>query len=83
MIQRARTQDCAGALMKSMATVENGTKWMERSLPDRPEIRPGQDQQPAQGPSLRNSNARNKNVKYFFGTPCCIAAPGIAETYTR
>jgi hypothetical protein len=30
MYSKSKNKDCAGALMKSMATVENGTKWMEQ-----------------------------------------------------
>ncbi len=40
MYSKSKNKDCAGALLKSMATVENGTKWYgEVVAADRPENR--------------------------------------------
>ena len=83
MYSKSKNKDCAGALMKSMATVENGTKWMEQVS-----LQTGLKSDPAKINSPRKDyfaelNARNKNVKYFFGTPLLYYRAKCAETYTQ
>jgi multiple sugar transport system substrate-binding protein len=83
MYSKSKNKDCAGALMKSMATVENGTKWMEQVS-----LQTGLKSDPAKINSPRKDyfadlNARNKGVKYFFGTPLLYYRAKCAETYTQ
>ena len=83
MYSKSKNKDCAGALMKSMATVENGSRWMgEVSL------QTGLKSDPAKIVSPRKDyfaelNARNKGAKYFFGTPLLYYRAKCAETYTQ
>ena len=66
---KSRNKDCAGAMLKSMATRQNGTKWMEMVS-----LQTGLRAEPEKIKSSRADyfaelTARNTNVSYFFGTP--------------
>ncbi len=83
MYSRGKNKDCAGALLKSMATVDNGTKWMEQVS-----LQTGLKSDPARIKSPREAyfgelNARNTNVSYFFGTPLFHYRAKCAETFTQ
>ena len=83
MYSRGKNKDCAGALLKSMATVENGTKWMEQVS-----LQTGLRSDPAKIKSARETyfrelNERNKGVTYFFGTPLFHYRAKCAETYAQ
>jgi len=83
MYSKGQNKDCAGALLKSMATVENGTAWMEQVS-----LQTGLKSDPTKIKSARADyfaelNARNANVKYFFGTPLFYYRAKCAETYTQ
>ena len=83
MYSRGKNKDCAGALLKSMANVENGTKWMEEVS-----LQTGLKSDPTKIKSAREAyfaelNARNKNVTYFFGTPLFHYRAKCADTYTQ
>ncbi len=66
----SKNKPCAGALLKSMATVENGTKWMEQVS-----LQTGIRSDPAKIKSQRADyfaelTKRNQEAKtVFFGTP--------------
>ncbi|GJD53663.1 hypothetical protein OPKNFCMD_6440 [Methylobacterium crusticola] len=80
---RGKNKDCAGALLASMATVDNGTKWMEQVS-----LQTGLKSDPSKIKSshedyFRELNARNKDVTYFFGTPLLYYRAKCAETYTQ
>jgi multiple sugar transport system substrate-binding protein len=83
MYSRGKNKDCAGALLKSMATVDNGTKWMEQVS-----LQTGLKSDPARIKSPHEAyfgelNARNTNVSYFFGTPLFHYRAKCAETFTQ
>ncbi len=83
MFSKSKNKDCAGALLKSMANVENGTKWMEQvSLQtglksDTSKIKSTHEAY------FKDLNARNTNVTYFFGTPLFHYRAKCADTYTQ
>jgi multiple sugar transport system substrate-binding protein len=83
MYSKGKNKDCAGALLKSMATVENGTKWMEQVS-----LQTGVKSDPTKIKSshaeyFADLNARDKDAKYFFGTPLLHYRAKCAETYTQ
>lgn len=83
LYSKSKNKDCAGALLKSMATVENGTKWMEQVS-----LQTGLRSDPAKIKSPREAyfkelNARNEGVDYFFGTPLFHYRAKCAETFTQ
>ncbi|WP_420102877.1 ABC transporter substrate-binding protein [Bosea sp. (in: a-proteobacteria)] len=83
MYSKSKNKDCAGALLKSMATVENGTKWMEQVS-----LQTGLKSDPAKINSphaayFKELNARNTGVDYFFGTPLFHYRAKCAETFTQ
>lgn len=83
MFAKSNNKQCAGALLKSMATVENGTKWMEQVT-----LQTGIRSEPDKIKSARASyfadlTARNTNVRYFFGTPLFHYRAKCADTYTQ
>ena len=83
MYSRGKNKDCAGALLNSMAGVENGTKWMEQVS-----LQTGLKSDPSKIKSSRAEyfselNARNKDVTYFFGTPLLYYRAKCADTYTQ
>lgn len=83
MYSKSKNKDCAGALLKSMATVENGTKWMEQVS-----LQTGLKSDPAKINSphaayFKELNARNAGVEYFFGTPLFHYRAKCAETFTQ
>jgi multiple sugar transport system substrate-binding protein len=83
MYSKSKNKDCAGALLKSMATRDNGTKWMEQVS-----LQTGLASDPSKIKSAHAEyfaelNARNKGVKYFFGTPLFHYRAKCAETYTQ
>lgn len=83
MYARSKHKDCAGALLGSMAGVENGTKWMEQVS-----LQTGLKSDPSKIKSVHAAyfaelNARDKDVTYFFGTPLLYYRAKCAETYTQ
>ena len=80
---KSRNKDCAGAMLKSMATRQNGTKWMEMVS-----LQTGLRAEPEKIKSSRADyfaelTARNTNVSYFFGTPLFHYRAKCAETFTQ
>ena len=83
MFSKGKNKDCAGALLKSMATVENGTKWMGEVA-----LQTGLKSDTAKIDSPQKAyfaelNARNTGVKYFFGTPLLYYRAKCADTYVQ
>jgi multiple sugar transport system substrate-binding protein len=83
MYSQSKNKACAGALLKSMATVENGTKWFEQV-----NLQTGLKTEPEKIKSARAEYlsmvaARNNGVTYFFGTPLFHLRAKCAETYTQ
>jgi multiple sugar transport system substrate-binding protein len=80
---KSKNKECAGALLKSMSTAENGTKWMGQVS-----LQTGLKSEPANIVSAHADyfaelNERNRGVKYFFGTPLFHYRGKCAETYTQ
>ncbi|MFG1201304.1 extracellular solute-binding protein [Xanthobacter aminoxidans] len=83
MYSKGKNKDCAGALLKSMANAENGTKWISEVS-----LQSGLKSDPAKIVSPHKAyfgelNARNKDVTYFFGTPLLYYRAKCAETYIQ
>jgi multiple sugar transport system substrate-binding protein len=83
MYSRSKNKACAGALLKSMATVENGTKWVEQvSLQsgiksDTSKIKS------AHAAYFQELNERDAHSKFFLGTPLLHLRGKCAETFTQ
>jgi multiple sugar transport system substrate-binding protein len=80
---KSKHKDCAGALLKSMATVYNGTKWMEQVS-----LQTGVKSDPSKIKSSHAAyfaelNERDKGSKFFFGTPLLYYRAKCAETYAQ
>jgi multiple sugar transport system substrate-binding protein len=83
IFSKSKHKDCAGALLKSMATVENGTKWVgEVALQSGLKSDPARIESPHKG-YFTELNARNKDAKYFFGTPLFHYRAKCADTYVQ
>jgi multiple sugar transport system substrate-binding protein len=83
MYSRSKNKACAGALLKSMATVENGTKWVEQVS-----LQSGIKSDPAKIHSSHAAyftelNARDANSKFFLGTPLLHLRGKCAETFSQ
>lgn len=83
MYSRSKNKECAGALLRSMATVENGTRWVEqvslqsgiRSDPDKINSR--------HAAYFQELNERNKDSTFFLGTPLLHLRAKCAETFAQ
>ena len=83
MYSKGKNKACAGALLKSMATTENGTKWIGGvSLQSGLKSDAAKIESPHKA-YFTELNERNKNAKYFFGTPLLYYRAKCAETYTQ
>ncbi len=83
MYSRTKNKACASALLKSMATVENGTKWVEQVS-----LQSGIRSDPAKIESshadyFRELNERDANNQFFLGTPLLHMRGRCAETFTQ
>jgi multiple sugar transport system substrate-binding protein len=83
MYSKSKNKDCAGALLKSMATVDNGTKWYEQV-----NLQTGLKTDPSKIKSARAEYLamvadRQKGAEYFFGTPLFHLRGKCAETYAQ
>ncbi len=83
LYSKGKNKQCAGALLKSMATPENGTKWVEQVS-----LQTGLKSEPekiksAHAEYFAELNARSKGVRYFTGTPLLYYRQKCAETYTQ
>jgi multiple sugar transport system substrate-binding protein len=83
MYSRSKNKACAGALLKSMATVENGTKWVEQVS-----LQSGIKSDAAQIKSSHAAyfaelNARDDGEKFFLGTPLLHLRGKCAETFAQ
>jgi len=83
MYSKGKNKQCAGALLKSIGTRDNGTKWMEQVS-----LQTGLKSEPEKIKSARADyfaelSARNKGVRYFIGTPLFHYRGKCADTYTQ
>ena len=83
MYSRSKNKECAGALLKSMATVENGTKWVEQvSLQSG--IRSDASQiKSSHADYFKELNARDEGETFFLGTPLLHMRGKCAETFSQ
>ena len=83
MYSRSKNKACAGALLNSMATVENGTKWVEQvSLQSG--IRSDVSKiQSSHGAYFAELNERDAGSKFFLGTPLLHLRGKCAETFAQ
>jgi multiple sugar transport system substrate-binding protein len=83
MYSRSKNKACAGALLKSMATVENGTKWVEQvALQSGIKSDPSKIQS-AHADYFKDLNDRDTGDKFFLGTPLLHLRGACAETFTQ
>ncbi len=83
MYSKSKNKECAGALLKSMATAENGSKWIGGVS-----LQSGLKSDPAKVVSAHADyftelNERSRGAKYFFGTPLFHYRGKCAEAYTQ
>jgi multiple sugar transport system substrate-binding protein len=83
MYSRSKNKACAGALLKSMATVENGTEWVERvSLQSGIKSDPSKIHS-AHDAYFKELTERDAGNKFFLGTPLLHMEGKCAETFAQ
>jgi multiple sugar transport system substrate-binding protein len=83
MYSRGKNKACAGALLKSMATVENGTKWVEQVSLQSGIKSDTSKIQSTHADYFKELNARDEGNKFFLGTPLLHIRGKCAETFTQ
>lgn len=83
MYSRSKNKDCAGKLLGSIATVENGNKWMERVL-----LQTGVRTDPSRIQSIhaqyfKDLQERSAGAKFFIGTPLHFMSGKCGETFAQ
>ena len=83
MYSRSRNKECASALLKSMATVENGTKWVEQ-VALQSGIRSDTSKiNSSHAEYFKELNARDAGNTFFLGTPLLHMRGRCAETFSQ
>jgi multiple sugar transport system substrate-binding protein len=83
MYSRSKNKACAGKLLKSMATVENGTKWVEQvALQSGIKSDPSKIQS-ANAAYFKELNERDSGQKFFLGTPLLHLRGSCAESFAQ
>ena len=80
---KSKNKECAGALLKSMATEANGTKWMEQVSLQTGVKSDSSKIKSTHAAYFTELNERDKGAKFFFGTPLLYYRGKCAETYTQ
>jgi multiple sugar transport system substrate-binding protein len=83
MYSRSKNKACAGALLKSMATVENGTKWVEQVSLQSGIKSDTSKIQSSHAAYFQELNERDAHAKFFLGTPLLHLRGKCAETFTQ
>jgi multiple sugar transport system substrate-binding protein len=83
MYSRSKNKECAGKLLNAMATVDNGTRWLEEVL-----LQTGIKSDPnrMQGiyvPYFKDLQERSKGAKFFVGTPLHYLRGKCADTFSQ
>lgn len=83
MYSKGKNKECAGRLLNSMATVENGNKWMQGVL-----LQTGIKTDPSRiesihAPYFRELQERNAKANYFIGTPLQYMAGKCADAFSQ
>jgi multiple sugar transport system substrate-binding protein len=83
MYSRSKNKDCAGKMLNSLATVENGNKWMEGVL-----LQTGVKTDPSRitsiyAPYFKELQERSAGAKYFIGTPLHYMSGKCGDTFAQ
>jgi multiple sugar transport system substrate-binding protein len=83
MYAKSKNKECAGKLLGSMATVDNGNKWTEAIL-----LQTGIKGDPSRiksihAPYFQELAQRNSDAKYFIGTPLQYMTGKCADTFAQ
>lgn len=83
MYSRSKNKECAGKMLASMATVDNGNKWMERVL-----LQTGVRTDPSRIQGIHASyfkelQQRGAGARYFIGTPLHYMTGKCADTFSQ
>lgn len=83
MYSRSKNKDCAGKMLNSLATVENGNKWMESVL-----LQTGVRTDPARIQSIhvqyfKELQERSAGAKFFIGTPLHLMSGKCGDTFSQ
>jgi multiple sugar transport system substrate-binding protein len=83
MYSKSPHKQCAGAMLRSMATIENGTKWMEQVALQTGIKSDASKIKSAHAAYFEELGARDKDAKYFFGVPLSYYHGKCAETFSQ
>lgn len=83
MYSRSKNKECAGKMLASLATVENGNKWMEGVL-----LQTGVKTDPSRiggiyAPYFKELQERSVGAKYFIGTPLHYMSGKCGDTFAQ
>lgn len=83
MYSRSKNKECAGKLLNSIATVENGNKWMEEVL-----LQTGVRTDPSRIKSIhaqyfKDLQERSAGAKFFIGTPLHYMSGKCGDTFSQ
>jgi len=83
MYSRSKNKECAGKMLNSLATVENGNKWMEGVL-----LQTGVKTDPARiqsiyAPYFKELQERSQGAKFFIGTPLHYMSGKCGDTFAQ
>ena len=83
MYSRSKNKECAGRMLGSLATVENGNKWMEGVL-----LQTGVKTDPSRitgiyAPYFKELQERSAGAKYFIGTPLHYMSGKCGDTFAQ
>jgi multiple sugar transport system substrate-binding protein len=83
MYSRGKNKACAGAMLSSMATVENGTKWVEQVSLQSGIRSDASKIKSSHAAYFTELNARDAGNKFFLGTPLLHLRGKCAETFAQ
>ena len=83
MYARSKKKECAGKMLKSLATVENGNKWMEGVL-----LQTGVKTDPSRitgiyAPYFKELLKRSAGATFFIGTPLHFMSGKCGDTFAQ
>jgi multiple sugar transport system substrate-binding protein len=83
MYARSKNKECAGKMLSSLASVENGNKWMEGVL-----LQTGVKTDPSRiksiyAPYFKELQERSQGAKFFVGTPLHYMSGKCGDTFSQ
>ena len=83
MYSRSKNKECAGKMLSSMASVENGNKWMEGVL-----LQTGVKTDPSRiqsiyAPYFKELQERSQGARFFIGTPLHYMSGKCGDTFSQ